>query len=122
MQFGLDGVVFACGCYNPDKEQLKRIRQALVDQPLVVKKNLSNKKFRSTFGEMKGTKNKRIPPEFKPYLIEQPLVANKQFYFSAEYPAIDMTRDDLLDWIMEHWETAKIWNQFLIDAMQHEQS
>jgi hypothetical protein len=66
---------------------------------------------------MKGAKNKRIPPEFKPYITEQPLLAHKQFYFVAEYPTIDMTRDDLLDRIMEHWEIAKPWNQFLIRVM-----
>lgn len=53
VHLGQDGVHLGSGCYQPDKENLRAIRKALVAYPKRVKKILENETFVKTFGEMK---------------------------------------------------------------------
>ena len=53
------------GVYMPDKNQLQSIRESIVSKPKEFEKILKAKKFKTTWGEIQGEKNKRIPKEFQ---------------------------------------------------------
>ncbi len=107
------------GCYQPDKKTLHNIRTAILKNPKAVDKILKQKNFKKTYGELKGEKNKRLPKEFAPHQEAIPLLLNKQFYFMSAYdPKEVLFREDLPEFILEHYTVAKPWNQFLKNAMQ----
>ncbi len=107
------------GVYMPDKEQLNRIRHAIVSQPKEVKKLKEDKKFVALFGALKGDQNKVLPAEFKEAAKSETLIANKQFYFSAEYKDDSiLLSNDLIAFIMKHYESGRPWSDFLSRALR----
>lgn len=101
------------GMYAPGKETLSRIRHAIADAPKKWDAMLNNPSFKKTFKTIKGERNKILPPDLKEKANEFEWVYNKQFYFMAEYKDSKIPlREDLLDFIMEHYEAGKEFNSF----------
>lgn len=112
-QLGAKDVGIMSGFYNPPKERLKDIRANIVSNPIQFKKLYSEKNFIEKFGQVKGDFIKRIPAEYKACFVNEPLVANKQFYYVKEFKADVILSDELLPLILEYWKTAKPMNDFL---------
>jgi len=80
--------------------------------------NINNKVFKDKFGSIQGEQNKKIPDEFKAAAAQEPLIANKQFYYSATLKPKAITEDSLPDVLMEYYMAVKKMNEFLKKAMQ----
>ncbi|MBK8279162.1 MAG: DUF2461 domain-containing protein [Saprospiraceae bacterium] len=107
------------GVYQPDKEQLSKIRTAIATSPKEIKKLKADKKFSETFGHIKGEVNKVLPPEFKEAAKVESLIANKQFYFNATYNNDQLIlADDLVPFIMKHYAIGLPWSNFLSNALR----
>jgi uncharacterized protein (TIGR02453 family) len=106
------------GSYGPDRTTIQNIRSAIVKDYDQVKKIISASKFKKYFkGEIKGDRNKILPKEFKSAGVDIPLLFNKQFYYMAQYEDEALVlRDDLLDFIIEHENAGKKWNEFILAA------
>ena len=117
MEMGADNFGLFSGVYMPDKNQLQNIRESIITNSDAFEKILKNKKFKKIWGEMQGEKNKRIPKEFKEPALEQPLLANKQFYVMQKFDA-DKILDPKLDkLVMEHYRAAKPMGEFFYEAI-----
>ena len=113
-----DGVQVGGGIYEPEPEAIPRIRRAIARDGDRLVKALRGKAYRELFGgELLGERNKRLPPELAPAAERYPWVANRQFYYYAEYydPA-HVTRFDLSDWLFEHFRAARGVHDFLKEA------
>lgn len=106
------------GAYQPNKDNLHRIRTKITNQPSDLSKIIDNKYFIDKFGYVKGEQNKRIPKEFQAASSTNPLVANKQFYLMAELAADWIIKADLVDHLMTYYHTARPFNDFLQNAME----
>lgn len=115
--FGPEAVKFYGGCYQPEKEQLLAIREAILKDGKGFRKAIGGKPFLALFKEVQGEANKVLPPEFKAAAAKEPLIANKQFYVGAELPAKLVSDAKLLDILMEHWLAMCPFNQWLAKAM-----
>ena len=112
-----DDLMIGGGMYKPEKAQLYLIREAIARKPKKVTQLLKAEGFNRLFGGIQGEKNKVLPAEFKPILARQPLIANKQFYYMAKYQGREQVlREDLVEFILEHYQAGKAWNQFLLEA------
>lgn len=117
-QVGPEGVDIAGGCWQPDKDLLTEIRRAIVADPKRVNRILNAKKFKETFGELGGDKNKILPKEFKPYAEEIPLLFNKSYHYWRSLKGQKYILDDQLDKvIVDHYKIAGKWNEFLGEVM-----
>jgi len=106
------------GMYMPDKENLMKIRKAIIDDPSAFDKLLAEKRFTSLFATVMGEKNKILPKEIKKEGANLPWVFNKQFYFMAEYRDESVPlREDLLSFILQHHEAGSALNSFFVKAM-----
>lgn len=112
-------VGLAGGCYKPDKENLSKMRQFIVQNGEEVKAALEDKKFKKVFGGLaEGEKNKILPKDFKEFGNEHPLIFNKQFYYWKEYKDENIIlRDDLLQFVMDHYDAGKSWNSIVKKAL-----
>ena len=121
MHMGGEETMIAGGSYKPDKEELGRIRNAIVADSKRLDKLLSESKFKKTFGGLyDGEKNKILPKGFKPYADELPVLFNKQFFFMAKYEDSKlMEREDLLDFVMGHYRAGQNMNAFLAEATEN---
>jgi len=106
------------GSYEPDKENLARIRKAIAKDPKRVNKILQGKKFTDLFGKLGGDRYKILPPEFKAVAETTPAMYNKSFHYEKEYKGASyVTRTDLAKFIVDHYKTAQEWNTFLMEAL-----
>lgn len=123
LQFSVGELWLGGGMYRPGKENLQLIREHIARHPEKVRQLKEDKKFKEIYGAIQGEQNKRIPKEFKEALTKEPLIANKQFYFMAQYEDDEsiLLQEDLMDWVLKHYEAGKAWNQFFIDAISVEQ-
>lgn len=116
--FGPEATRFYGGCYQPEKEQLLAIREAIMKDGKGFRKAISGKPFVTLFKEVQGEANKVLPPEFKAHAIKEPLIANKQFYVAAEKPAKLVEDAKLMEAFMEHWLAMRPLNEWLAKAIR----
>ena len=119
-RFGAGDAGIMAGCYQPDRAQLERIRRAIAADLETFKNLLEAHPLLELFGELRGEKMKRIPPEWKEACEREALVANKQFYLVAERKAEWLTGSGLVDELLEYWHAARPLNEFLTTALSKE--
>ncbi|MCP4441045.1 MAG: DUF2461 domain-containing protein [Aureispira sp.] len=118
IQLGVGELWLGGGMYSPSKDNLYKIREYLMQNPKSLDKILADKTFKKFYGELRGTKNKVLPKVFKEAAKEQPLIFNKQFYYMAEYDDESLiTRDDFMDWVIEHYEASQKINKWFSEAL-----
>lgn len=115
---GPENVKFYGGCYQPKKEQLRAIREAIMKDGKGFHKAIDAKAFTTLFGTVQGEANKVLPPEFKAAAAKEPMIANKQFYVGAEKPAKLVTDPKLMEALMDHWLAMRDFNNYIAKAMK----
>lgn len=111
IEFG--NLMLGGGAYFLDKEPLRKVRTAIMQDPAAFRALISEKNFSEKYGEIKGEKNKVLPPEFKEAAKSEPLLANKQFYFMAELDPEIALRSDFPDFVAEYFKAGKPLNDYL---------
>lgn len=117
-QLSPDGISIFGGAYMVENITLQNIRNYISNRPDEFSKLYNEKMFTEKFGKIQGEQNKRIPPEFQEIVKKEPLIANKQFYYSAELKPDLICLDDLPDKLMEYYIAGKKVNDFLKLAQQ----
>lgn len=115
IEFG--NLMLGGGAYFLDKEPLHKVRTAIMQDPETFRGLISDKNFASRFGELKGEKNKVLPPEFKEMAKKEPLLAHKQFYFMAELEPENALRPDFPDFAADYFRAGKMLNDFFRRAI-----
>ncbi len=101
----IHGVYFECGpeafsvyggVYEIEKDDLLAVREGIAANLDEFNALISADEFTKVFGEIKGEKNKIIPKELKEAAEIQPLIFNKQFYFSTQFDPNLMLSDELI--------------------------
>jgi len=110
----------ASGYYFLEPGQLRSMRQHIAANLGEFARLLDSEDWKRLFGEMAGEKNKVLPAELREAASAQPLLYNKQFFYWAEYPAEEIVRQDLPDFVMEHMRAATPMNRFLGKALASE--
>ncbi len=116
-QLGPDAVRIYGGAHMVEKDPLYKIRKTISMNPGEFETVINATDFKEKFGEIKGEKNKKLPPEFKDAAEKQPLIFNKQFYYGADLPPKHITSPTLGDLIMEYYFAAKPVKEFLRKAI-----
>ena len=94
-----------------------RVRRYIADNSEQFNALINDKKFVAKWGEMRGERNKRIPPEFVEAFENQPFIANKQFYWHANLDAKMALRPDFPEILRGYFEAAQPLNAFLREAI-----
>jgi uncharacterized protein (DUF2461 family) len=79
------------GCYALSARNLKKLRQKIASKPEELFALIEEPRFKQTYGEIQGQKNKTLPQDLQALAKQLPLLYNKQFYFSA-----NLSRDQIL--------------------------
>lgn len=114
MHLSIDECHFGGGMYMPTKENLHKIREAIIKDRQGFEKAMKDKSFTKVYGTLAASEvNKILPKEFKDYGEQYPELFNKQFYYMAKHegePTI--LRPDLKNFIVEHYQAAKVWDDW----------
>lgn len=117
-ELGPESVKFYGGAYQPEKDQLERIRTAIMRDPKGFRKTIENKAFTALFDGVLGEANKVLPNEFREAAMKEPLIANKQFYVGAERSPKLVADPKLMDQMMDHYLAMRPFNAWLAAAMR----
>ncbi len=107
------------GAYMVEAPILQTIRTNIAQNLNDFKKSYNSNEFKEKFGELKGEQSKRIPEEFQSVVAKEPLIANKQFYYSTEINAEIITQENLPEVLMGYYLAGKKVNDFLIAALKN---
>ena len=111
-------LVIGGGAYFMEKESLYNLRKYLMDNPLAFEKLLAEKDFKKKYGAIQGTKNKRLPKEFRETAEDFPLLFNKQFYYMTELPPEKILSKNLLGFVLKFFKASDTLNSFLSAGMK----
>ena len=106
------------GAYVLDRDQLKAIRSDIMKQPEIINNLISDKAFKSKFGDLQGEESKRMPPEFQEASEHNPLLLKKQFYFMTKREPALITSEKLLPELMAYWHAARPLNEYLTSIIR----
>lgn len=112
-QLSPEGIMIYGGAYMVENITLQNIRNYIADNLKNFSAAYNDKTFKEKFGKIQGEQNKRIPTEFQAVSEKEPLIANKQFYYSASIKSGIITSDELPDKLMEYYLAGKKVNDFL---------
>src|SRR5690606_9564277 len=118
IQLGPEDVQIVGGVYDPNKDELMAVREAIMNNPKEFEKAINDENFIETFGALEGDENKRLPTkELTEAAEKQPLLFKKQFFYSAVFPPEIITDDLLIDLIVEKHRDAKPVRDFFEKAL-----
>ncbi len=72
------------GAYFMEKDTLMKIRDKITFSPKEFKSLTEDEGFKTTFGVVRGEKNKRLDTKYMELVQEIPLIANTHFYWMVE--------------------------------------
>jgi len=101
------------GIYMPKSENLRSIRQGIIDNASEYKKILNNKKFIDTFGGVYGEKLKSAPRGFSKDLADVELIRNKHYAVIHNVDDDFWLNKNLVNNIVDIFKTQKVFNDFL---------
>ena len=106
------------GVYQPDKDQLKSIREKLASGHKKFREILNEKQFKKHYNsEILGEKNKRLPKEFKEAADDEELIYNKSFYYASSLTKKEILDNDLKDLLVIKFMAAKPVNDWFANAL-----
>jgi uncharacterized protein (TIGR02453 family) len=120
IQFSAADARIYSGLYMIEKNDLTLVRRHIAYNMDDFSRLIQDKTFKKVFGEIHGEKNKILPAEFVEDAAQQPLIANKNFYYFAVHKPEIVLEDNLTDLIMEHYTAAAPLNAFFSEALVEE--
>lgn len=105
------------GAYFIDKKGIENVRNAIYQSPTDWQALISSPDFRQYFDGIRGERYKRLPKPFNALIDTYPEIANKQFYFGAEYPAEKFDSPNVVNFVLDHFNAAQPINQYLSKAL-----
>lgn len=118
VELGPEKVAVYGGVYMPDKEQLQAIRNHIADNLVEFEQLLLQKDFVSSFGTLRGDRNKILPAEMRAVAVQQPLLFNKAFYFYAHLPAESVLQNDIVTRVMSLHQIGTPMAEFLYTPLR----
>jgi uncharacterized protein (DUF2461 family) len=113
---------FYSGVYQLEKVQLENVRNYISLNLEEFGSLLKDKTFKRYFGTVRVDQNKRLPKEFAEVQKQQPLIANKQFYYFTELSPDKILSKSLSNTVMKFYFAAKPMNSFFKRALKQKSS
>ncbi len=110
-------VTVAAGVYAPSPEELRALRNFLVEHFEQFQKLRGNAKVKTLLGELKGDRLTRPPKGFPVNHPASDLLRNKQFYFHVDLPASVATSAELFGELLSRFRAALPLLQFFNEPM-----
>lgn len=117
-QLSADKIAVYGGAYMMETPVLNSLRNYIAQNQKIFKSVYSEKHFTEKFGHIQGEKNKKLSPELTEAAEKEPLIFNKQFYFTAELPASLILSENLPEKLMEYYQAGSGLNEFLKKAFR----
>ena len=106
------------GAYMVETPVLQHLRTYIAENLDNFSAAYHDKAFQEKFGTIQGEQQKRVPAELKEIAQKEPLILNKQFFYSATLSPDLITKNELPEVLMEYYLAGQKVNTFLKTALQ----
>lgn len=105
------------GFWGPNKDDLKRIRDAFSEDHEEIRRILNDKTFIETFGELKGDGVKTAPKGFDKEHPAIDLIRKKQFIISKSFTDKEVHSDDFMDEVVQTFKNMRPFLDFMSEVL-----
>lgn len=105
------------GFWNPDKEDLQRIREEIAADPTEMQDILANADFIKTFGSLRGEQLKTAPKGFDKEHPAIDLLRYKQFIFGRNFTDKEVIQPNFLDQVNQTFRTMRPFFDYMSDVL-----
>lgn len=112
-QFSHESIIIYGGSYMIESTMLNKIRTYIANNLQEFSMAYNEESFKEKYGNILGEKNKKLPEELQKLVSNEPLIANKQFYYSAELDNSILIKEELTHKMLEYYLAGKKLNNFL---------
>lgn len=112
--------MMGAGFWNPNKEDLKLIRDQISADPAPLRKILKSKKFKDHFGQLEGEQLKTCP---KGYDKEDPavdLLRHKQFLTYVRYKDSEVTDKGFMKQLVKDFKAVRPFFNYMSEILTHD--
>ncbi|HMN06550.1 MAG TPA: DUF2461 domain-containing protein [Flavobacteriales bacterium] len=106
-----------CGFWDPESEDLRRIRMDMLYEYETWNKILRGKNLRSHWGEMEGDQLKTAPQGFPKDHPATPLLRFKQLTFSHDFTDKEVMAPGFVDVVNTHFKAIRPWFDHLSEVL-----
>lgn len=117
LELNPERLVIYGGIYMPNKEQIVKMRDYIIQNNEQLEKILNASAFKDSYAVILGDKYKRLPKEILEHAERQPLLSNKQWYYELTLPPKIILQDDLLEVILKYYKIGHPLQEFLTKAL-----
>ncbi len=107
----------ATGFWDPNKEDLFRIRKEFEMDDSDMRAILSNKMFKDTWGNFVGDELKTAPKGFNKEHSAIDLIRKKQFIFTKKYTDKEVVAEDFLNDVNDSFKKIKPYFDYMTDVL-----
>ena len=119
IEMGPEGYFIYGGVYMPEKAEIDMIRREIMYNPEAFNAIVEDDDFKEMFGSVQGDRNKKIDAAYAEAIKVQPLILNKQWYHFVKLDPQTISRPELMEITLKHFQTALPLQIFLIDALNN---
>ena len=112
--------MMGAGFWNPNKEDLKLIRDQISADPAPLRKILKSKKFKDTFGELQGEKLKTCPKGFDKEDPAVDLLRHKQFLTYVKYKDSEVTDKAFVKRLVKDYKAIRPFFDYMSEILTHD--
>lgn len=107
----------ACGFWDPNPNDLKRIRQELEYDAKEFRNIINTKAFSSTWGNLEGSELKTAPRNFDKNHADIDLIRKKQYIFSINFSDIEVCELGFIDELEKALKKVKPFTDYMSDVL-----
>ncbi len=111
-------LMVAGGAYQPDPKQVAALRNYIINNMEEFRARCEDPDFVRVFGGLQGEKNKRLAPELLAHAEKEPLLFNKQLFFSCHLPPETILDPEFDQLLLSYYDIARPMNAFLAAALE----
>jgi len=107
----------ATGFWEPNKDDLFRIRKELELDTAAIRKIIGAKKFKSVWGNLVGDEVKTAPKGFNKEHADIDLIRKKQFIFTKKFSDAQVTSPDFLNEVMSAFIAIRPYFDYMSEVL-----
>jgi uncharacterized protein (TIGR02453 family) len=107
----------ATGFWEPNKEDLLRIRKEIEMDDKEMRRIIKNKKFRSVWGELVGDEVKSAPRDFDKNHPAIDLIKKKQYIFTKKYTDKEVLESDFIKKVNDAFKVIRPYFDYMSDVL-----
>lgn len=112
-----NGTFIAAGFWNPEREDLLRIRKEFEIDSSEIREILNNNKFKQNWGELEGEELKTAPKGFDKEHENIDLIRKKQFVFTKKYTDEEVLSPDFINEVNDMFKAIRPFFDYMTEVL-----